>query len=42
VTEAVPDRVTLDQHTMFVTFKPLDQHVDSLDVDVVAVALRGP
>jgi outer membrane protein assembly factor BamB len=42
VTGAVPDRVTLDQHTMFVTFKPLDQHVDSLDVDVVAVALRDP
>jgi outer membrane protein assembly factor BamB len=41
VTAAVPDRVTLDGHTMFVTFKPLDPHVDSLDVDVVAVALRG-
>jgi outer membrane protein assembly factor BamB len=40
VTAAVPDRVTLDQHTMFVTFKPLDQHVTPLDVDVVAVALR--
>jgi hypothetical protein len=42
VAGAVPDRVTLDRHTMFVTFKPLDQHVDSLDVDVVAVALRDP
>jgi outer membrane protein assembly factor BamB len=40
VTAAVPDRVTLDQHTMFVTFKPLDQHVQPLSVDVVAVALR--
>jgi hypothetical protein len=39
VRAAVPDRVTLDPHTMFVTFKPLDQHVESLDVDVIAVAL---
>ena len=40
VTAAVPDRVTLDQRTMFVTFKPIDPHVESLDVDVVAVACR--
>jgi outer membrane protein assembly factor BamB len=40
VTAAVPDRVTLDQHTVFVTFKPVDQHVEPLGVDVVAVALR--
>jgi outer membrane protein assembly factor BamB len=41
VSRAVPDRVTLDEHTAFVTFKPEDQHVEPLDIDVVAVALRG-
>ena len=41
VTAAVPDRVTLDQQTMLITFKPMDPHVKSLDVDVVAVALRN-
>jgi outer membrane protein assembly factor BamB len=40
VPAAVPDRVTMDQHTMFVTFKPFDQHVRPLNVDVVAVAVR--
>jgi outer membrane protein assembly factor BamB len=39
VTRAVPDRVTIDQRTAFVTFKPVDQQVEPLDVDVVAVAL---
>jgi outer membrane protein assembly factor BamB len=38
---AVPDRVTLDQNTMFVTFKPVDRHAEPLGVDVVAVALGG-
>jgi len=41
VTAAVPDRITLDQNTMFVTFKPVDQHAEPLGVDVVAVALGG-
>jgi outer membrane protein assembly factor BamB len=39
VTRAVPDRVTLDQRTAFVMFKPVDRHVEPLDIDVVAVAL---
>jgi outer membrane protein assembly factor BamB len=39
VSRAVPDQVTLDRHTAFVTFKPQDQQVEPLDIDVVAVAL---
>jgi hypothetical protein len=39
VSHAVPDRVTLEQRTAFVTFKPVDQQVEPLDIDVVAVAL---
>jgi outer membrane protein assembly factor BamB len=39
VTRAVPDQVVVDQRTAFVTFKPMDQQVQPMDVDVVAVAL---
>jgi outer membrane protein assembly factor BamB len=38
-TRAATDRISLDAGTAFVTFKPADQQVKPLDVDVVAVAL---
>ena len=39
VGRAVPDRVSFDEGTAFVTFKPVDQQVTPLEVDVLAVTL---
>jgi hypothetical protein len=37
--DAVPDHVSTDAHTAFVTFKATNERRDALDVDVLAIAL---
>jgi hypothetical protein len=37
----VPDQVSADEHTVFITFKPRDSGREPLDVDVLAIALDG-
>ncbi len=39
--DAVPDHVSADAHTAFITFKPRSSRGEPLDVDVLAVALDG-
>jgi hypothetical protein len=39
VGNAVPDRLTADDHTAYVTFRPRSERDGPLDADVAAIAL---